>query len=249
MTESCEPGVPALITNVQTTPATQPDQQALPAIHAALARRDLLPQEQFVDTGYVHADTLTASAEEHAITLVGPTRSDSSWQGRAGAGFAATDFQIDWEARQVQCPGGKTSRRWQERERDGKRFLAVDFGRRDCGPWVYRAQCTQAAHHGRRLTLQPQTQQQALQAARARERTAAFWEQYAARAGIEGTHSQGVRRCGLRRCRYRGQAKTHLQHLLTAVALNLVRLGAWLLEKKPARTRTDVFLRLAIAGV
>ena len=54
-----------------------------------------------------------------------------------------------------------------------------------------------------------------------------FRSRYAARAGIEGTHEQANRLCGLRRCRYIGEAKAHLQHLLTAVALNVVRLSEW----------------------
>jgi hypothetical protein len=44
-------------------------------------------------------------------------------------------------------------------------------------------------------------------------------------------------------------AKTHLQHLLTAVALNVVRLGEWWLGTPLARTRCSPFtaLRLAVA--
>jgi transposase len=49
---------------------------------------------------------------------------------------------------------------------------------------------------------------------------------YAKRAGIEGTISQGVRRSGLRRSRY--LAKTHLGHIFTAAAINLLRVGEWL---------------------
>jgi hypothetical protein len=63
--------------------------------------------------------------------------------------------------------------------------------------------------------------------ARQRQETAAINAQYAQRAAVEGTHSQGVRRGGLRRARSIGLAKTHLQHLITAVALNVVRLGEW----------------------
>ena len=48
------------------------------------------------------------------------------------------------------------------------------------------------------------------------------------RAGIESTHAEGIRRCGLRQARYVGLAKAHLQHLATAAALNFVRLGEWL---------------------
>ncbi len=41
----------------------------------------------------------------------------------------------------------------------------------------------------------------------------------------KGTHSQGVRRCDLRQARYLGIVKTHLQQILTAVALNLIRIA------------------------
>jgi Transposase DDE domain len=52
--------------------------------------------------------------------------------------------------------------------------------------------------------------------------------QYALRAGVESSLSQGIRRFDLRRSRYIGWARTHLQQLLTATAMNLVRVIAWL---------------------
>lgn len=55
-----------------------------------------------------------------------------------------------------------------------------------------------------------------LQAARARQETADFKQQYKKRAGVEGTISQGTRAFNLRRSRYWGLAKTHLQHLAIA---------------------------------
>jgi transposase len=51
---------------------------------------------------------------------------------------------------------------------------------------------------------------------------------YNHRAGIEGTISQGTRSFGLRRSRYIGLAKTHLQNIAIACAINLTRLVAWL---------------------
>jgi len=80
--------------------------------------------------------------------------------------------------------------------------------------------------------------------ANGRERTPAFALAYAQRAGVESAHAQGVRRSGLRRSRSLGLAKTHLQHILTAVALNLVRLSAWLEGKPLAPTRQSTFVRL-----
>jgi hypothetical protein len=62
-------------------------------------------------------------------------------------------------------------------------------------------------------------------------------QQYAARAGGESTHEQAIRRSGLRQYRYLGEAKTHLQHLVTAVAMNLIRIGEWLAGTPMAATR------------
>ena len=68
---------------------------------------------------------------------------------------------------------------------------------------------------------------------------------YARRAGVEGTISQGVRSFGLRRARYRGLAKAHLQHVATAAALNFSRVSDWLGGVPRAATRMSRFARLA----
>ena len=54
---------------------------------------------------------------------------------------------------------------------------------------------------------------------------------------MEGTISQAVRGFGLRRSRYVGQAKTHLQHVATAAAMNLVRMTEWLGGAEPSSER------------
>lgn len=73
--------------------------------------------------------------------------------------------------------------------------------------------------------------------ARERQKTPEFQGRYAARAGIEGMLSQGVHTCGMRRSRYIGLAKTHLQNLLIATSLNVLRLVSWLREMPQAKTR------------
>ena len=45
-----------------------------------------------------------------------------------------------------------------------------------------------------------------------------------------------MRRCGLRRSRYIGEAKTHLNNLMIAASLNLMRMIAWLMEAPLANT-------------
>ena len=81
-------------------------------------------------------------------------------------------------------------------------------------------------------------------AARKREAQRGFAREYQQRAGIEGTISAGVRVLHLRRSRYIGLAKTHLQHVLTAAAMNLIRLGAWLASTPLTRTRRSAFNKL-----
>lgn len=79
---------------------------------------------------------------------------------------------------------------------------------------------------------------------REQEQTKEFKQVYAKRAGIEGTISQAVRTMGMRRSRYIGQEKTHLQHIATAAALNVVRSMAWFSELPRAQTRRSAFTRL-----
>jgi transposase len=121
------------------------------------------------------------------------------------------------------------------------------FARKDCTPCPQRAHCTRAKKEPRLVGLQTQEQYEALHAARQRQTTEAFAQQYAPRAGIEGTHAQGIRRCGLRQARYRGLARPHLQHLATAAALNVVRLGEWFAGTPRAKTRCSPFAALKAA--
>jgi transposase len=90
-----------------------------------------------------------------------------------------------------------------------------------CGPCPVRTDCTRAKHTGRRLRLPPQDQYEALQAAQTWSASEEGQQLYKRRAGVEGTLSQGVRAFGLRRTRYGGVAKTHLQHVAIAAAINM----------------------------
>jgi transposase len=53
------------------------------------------------------------------------------------------------------------------------------------------------------------------------------------------------RRLRLRRSRYRGLARTHLQQVATAAAIDLARLGDWFRSIPRATTRTSRFAALA----
>lgn len=64
------------------------------------------------------------------------------------------------------------------------------------------------------------------------------------RAGIEGTISQGVRSHGMRRSRYMGIKKTHLQEVASASAINIYRLANWFNDKPLEKTRESAFYLL-----
>ncbi len=247
VTETCDDETPHVITHVETTPATTYDGAMMETIHASLATKGLLPEEHVVDSGYLDAEILASSLEKHAVTLVGPVLLDTSWQAKAEQGFAITNFTIDWEQQQVVCPVGKTSRLWIKTcNRHGKDVIHIKFNPADCLACPSRERCTKAKSGARMLTLHPDQQRSlALQQARERQKTESFKKAYARRAGIEGTIAQGVHGFDLRRSRYIGLEKTKLQHVLIASALNLVRMGAWLMEMPRAQTRVSRFARLA----
>ena len=67
-------------------------------------------------------------------------------------------------------------------------------------------------------------------------------------AGVESLISQGVRAGDLRRTRYIGLARTHLQQVLMAVGISLVRVVEWLLDPTPAPKRQAHFAALAPTG-
>ena len=248
LTETCEPDQPHLITEVTTTPATTPDDNMLAPIHAKLATRDLLPAEHLVDKGYTSADVLVTAQAEHDVKIVGPVAADPSWQARTASGFAKAQFQIDWTRESVTCPAGKESLSWLPNKYPGNGVAwDVRFAKADCTPCERRAPCTRAKTEPRLLGLQTRAQEEALQKRRTEQITPEFQAHYAARAGVEGTHSQGLRRCDLRQARYWGLVKTQLQQILSAVALNLLRLAEWLAERPFAKTRISAFATLKAA--
>ena len=78
---------------------------------------------------------------------------------------------------------------------------------RVCAACPVRQDCTHSQTTGRVLHVRPQAAHEALQARRHEQQTLQFRQQYATRAGIEGTLSQAVRGMGIRRARYDGLQK------------------------------------------
>jgi transposase len=182
------------------------------------------------------------------MTLVGPLPQNPSWQKKAEGAYAIDQFAIDWDRQVVQCPQGHASRSWHEYvNAAGHPYLIVRFRKADCSACEVRSLCTRARaqQQPRCLYLHPKSHQEAVPAAQERLGSEAGTQLYQQRAGVEGTLSQGVRAFGLRQARYRGLAKTHLQQVATAAAMNLERIVAWWTGVPRATTRTSRFAALA----
>jgi transposase len=156
--------------------------------------------------------------------LEGPVRAVAKRQNEAEQAYEQRHFAIDWERQQVTCPQGRTSVTWRAGLDDvGAPRICAIFSCTDCGACAVRTLCTSAKEARRSIYFHPRPKYEALNKARARMNDPAWKERYHVRAGIEGTLSQGVRAFGMRRSRYIGLAKTGLQQVCTAAALNLAR--------------------------
>jgi transposase len=246
LSETCDEEQVHLITHVKTTPANIAEAKCTDAIQQALVAKGYAPGTHLADAGYIAADLLVQSAMHHGIRLVGPVRDSARWQHHVDGAYGLEQFTIDWAAHTARCPQGYHSASWYPfQHANGHRYIRVTFAKEDCAGCPQRMRCTRAKTQPRSLQLQLQPQQAAIDRMRAYMKSDAGRRLYAKRAGIEGTLSQGVRMFGLRRSRYIGLAKPHLQQVAIAAALNLDRLAAWFVHRPRAPTRVSRLAMLA----
>jgi len=248
LTETCEEDTPHLIVQVETTPAPQPDFEVIPTIQQDLADKQMLPDDHLMDQGYMNIRHVVAAERDYGIRIIGHPMGDSSWQAKEAKGFDLPHFAIDWDQKVVHCPLHHSSRYWNGgKDSQGELVFKVEFSAEDCGACPQRVHCTHSQTGGRRLSIRPQAEYEALQKLRQEVHTEAFKSKYRKRAGIEGTISQAVRTYDFRRARYISLAKVHLQQVATAAAINLARVFAWLSNVPLAKTRISPLSSLALA--
>ena len=238
---------PNLITHVATTDATVHDAQMTIPVTAALAGKGLGPARHYLDSGYAAAAAVLAAARDHGAALITPLLADNSRQAREKTGYDRSAFAIDYDARAVTCPQGQRSRGWHPVTDRGKPAIVIQFPAAACRQCPARAQCTTSKRNGRQLMIPPREHRDLLAAARAAQDGKDWQADYNRRAGIEAAISQAAAVTGTRRARYRGLAKTHLQHAYSAVALNLHRLDAYWNDTPIDRTRTTHLARLDLS--
>ncbi|MFJ9530802.1 IS1182 family transposase [Streptomyces cyaneofuscatus] len=246
LTETCAPDGPNLITDVATTAATTHDSQVLPAIHTRLARRGLLPAEHLVDAGYTSLPHLEQAAREHRVTVTGPLPANPTRQHRQAKGFARDDFHIDYDHQQVTCPQGQVSAGWHgpypTSSTTAAPLIVARFTKSQCRPCPARTQCTSTVDNARTVGFPPRELRDLQLRLRTEQQTSEWKTRYAIRSGVESTVNEFAHGHGMRRCRYRGQGKAHIQHILTAIAVNIERLsGLPPTEEPPTPRRPTAF--------
>jgi transposase len=244
-TETCDEERPHLIINVVTSTASGADCTHTQSIHDDLKAKDLLPSVHYLDGGYVDGELLATTPIDYGVEIVGPARPNVSHQAKSNQGYDAAHFQFDWEARIATCPAGNTTAYVTDLvDNWGNAYVQARFSARDCKPCPALELCTRSKKKRRYVAFRPQAAHAALQHNRKQQQTPEWQERYAKRAGVEGTVSQAVRRCGGRHSRYRGEAKTHLQQVFIASAINFIRVDEWLVGNERAATRISHFARL-----
>ncbi|WP_275561333.1 transposase [Streptomyces sp. 5-6(2022)] len=227
---TCAFGSVNVITDVATTSAATNDGQALPGIHTRLARRGLLPAEHLVDGGYTSLVHLERAEREHQITVSGPLPGNPTRQHRRNEGFDRDDSHIDFDRRRVTCPQGQVSAGWHgpypTSSPTAAPLIVARFTKGQCHPCPVRTRCTTTADSARTVGFPPRELRDLQLCVRAEQQTPDWKTRYAVRSGVEGTINEFAHGHGMRHCRYRGQPKAHLQHVLTAIAVNIERLSS-----------------------
>lgn len=172
LTEICGKDNPHFITHVHTTLSTVSDDAVVEPVHQALSEKSLLPQEHLVDAGYVTSEHIVNSQTDYGVELIGPVRTNPSWQTNKHSKFTADQFRVDWEQQVVTCPKERKSIIWRPKiDHRGLSVIHVHFSQADCRRCPVRRRCTHSPT-ARRLTLQPQAQYKALHQRRQVQQTA-----------------------------------------------------------------------------
>ncbi|MFC9951401.1 transposase [Streptomyces prasinus] len=104
-------------------------------------------------------------------------------------------------------------------------YTAARFTSRQCDPCPDRPACTRGKS-ARTVNFLPRHLYE-LQATNRTDQQDPHWKRlYATRSGIEGTICELVNAHRARRSRYHGHRKTHAQHVLTGIAINIERLAS-----------------------
>jgi hypothetical protein len=196
-----------LVLACEVTPANRPEEEAVPALAADMARMGLAPNELLVDRAYINSVLIDELVERGGTVVCRPWRGNN---GKTGL-FGKKDFKINVRDDTITCPAGQV-----EPFEPGQE---VEFDPDVCGACELRAQCTKAASgRGRTVTMR---QDEALQKKlRHLQQSRAGRIKLRERVGVEHTLAHLANRQGPR-ARYRGLRKNVFDLRRMAVIQNL----------------------------
>ncbi|MEU5282639.1 transposase [Streptomyces sp. NPDC020755] len=160
---------------------------------------------------------------------------DGQPKGAVQTGFTRDDFTIDFDQRQVICPNGETSHIWLEPPAMAP-YSVGRFRPYQCNPCPDRPACARGTA-ARTVNFLPQHLHEFQAQNRANQQDSQGRRLYANRSGVEGTICEFINGYQARRSRYHGHRKTHVQHVLTGIAINIERLAART-TRRPRRPTT-----------
>ena len=234
-----------IITEVATTDATVPDTQMTEPIHAALAGRDLLPAEHYLDSGYPSAALVVDSLHRWGVSLVTPTAGRPLPPGQGRRRVRPDRFTIDFDAQQATCPQGQPAARWNPVTQRGTDAIVIKFAAGTCRACPVRDQCTpRPPAVGRQFDRAPRDVHHAQLAARAAQDTPDWQARYARSRRRRSHHPPGCRSHRHAPRPLPRPAQDPLEHAYAAAALNLIRLHACWNGHPLDRTRTSHLSRL-----
>jgi transposase len=81
----------------------------------------------------VNSELFVSSRQVYGIDVIGPLRGDNHWEAKAGVGFAARDFVIDWQRQVATFPHGKLSSSWTPAvDKFRNHVIKIKFGKTEC---------------------------------------------------------------------------------------------------------------------
>jgi hypothetical protein len=204
---------PNLITYVDVEQAHCHDSKALKPAIEATEKRNIKPKELLADSLYGNDENTTA-AKQHGVDLVSPSLIAATKRDK----LHLSDFSFNGKHHITHCPNGKKPLSQQVKKQD----VLVKFHLNDCQQCPLRERCpVKDAKKNTYIRYTPKDARLALR--RNHEKTPAFINTYAYRAGIEGTISQYKRSTGAGNLRVRGLKPVSYSATMKALGVNILR--------------------------